>query len=64
MIIFSGGGSNCSVFVALIYLLDQFKNDQYVDVCRLVKKMKTQRPHMIETFVSFKNFYFFFQLEF
>ena len=49
---FSGGGSNCSVFCALSILSEQFKNDQYVDVCRTVKKLKTQRPHMIETYVS------------
>lgn len=47
-----GGGSNCSLFCALSILLDQFRNDQYVDVCRTVKKLKTQRPHMIETYVS------------
>ena len=56
-IFFSGGGSNCSVFCSLIYLLDQFKNDQYVDVCRLVKKLKTQRPHMVETFEQYEFLY-------
>ena len=61
----SGGGSNCSVFCALSILMDQFKNDQYVDVCRTVKRLKLQRPRMIDTFVSiviifvinFKPFY-------
>lgn len=54
-LIFSGGGSNCSVFCALNILLEQFKNEQTVDVCRTVKKLKTQRPHMIETYVSEKE---------
>ena len=55
ILIFSGGGSNCSVFCALNILLEQFKNEQTVDVCRTVKKLKTQRPHMIETYVCEKK---------
>ena len=54
---FSGGGSNCSVFCALSILHEQFKNDQYVDVCRTAKKLKTQRPHMIETYVSLHSLF-------
>ncbi|CAF1007134.1 unnamed protein product [Brachionus calyciflorus] len=52
-----GGGSNCSVFCALNILLYQFKNDQYVDVCRTVKKLKIQRPHMIETYEQYEFLY-------
>lgn len=54
-----GGGSNCSVFCALSILIDNLKNDQRIDVARTVKKLKTQRPHMLESFVSLiqrKNF--------
>lgn len=38
-------------------MLDQLKNDQYIDVCRLVKKIKTQRPHMVETFEQYQFLY-------
>jgi hypothetical protein len=54
---FSGGGSNCSVFCALYVLSEQFRNDQYVDVCRTVKKLRAQRPHMIETYEQYEFVY-------
>lgn len=44
-----GGGSNCALFACLFVLYEQFRTDQRVDVCRTVKKLKSQRPHMIET---------------
>ena len=47
-----GGGSNCSLFCALNILIDNLKNDQRIDVARTVKKLKTQRPHMLSSFVS------------
>jgi protein tyrosine phosphatase len=51
------GGSNCSLFCALSILFDQYKTEQYVDVCRSVKKLKTQRPHMIESFEQYEFLY-------
>jgi protein tyrosine phosphatase len=53
----NGGGSNCSVFCALTILLNQFRNDQRVDVCRTVKTLKTQRPNMIETYEQYEFLY-------
>lgn len=51
------GGSNCSVFCALNILINQLKNDQLIDICRTVKKLKTQRPKMVETFEQYEFLY-------
>lgn len=51
------GGNNCSVFCALNILLYQLKNDQSIDICRIVKKLKTQRPRMIESFHQYEFLY-------
>jgi len=38
-------------------LLETLRSDQHVDVCRTVKKLKTQRPHMIATMEQYEFLY-------
>ena len=48
----SAGVGRTGTFIALDYLLDQAKNENLVDVYKVVQRMRSKRVNMVQTQVS------------
>lgn len=49
------GTDRSSIFVTLCILVQQLRLEKKIDVCTVVRKLRSQRPQFLNTFVSFTN---------
>ena len=49
---FRTGSDRSSMFVALSILIQQLRIEKKLDVCTVARKLRAQRPGMLQTFVS------------
>lgn len=49
---FSTGTDRSSIFVAMCYLVQQLRTEKKVDICSVVRKLRSQRMGMFEKYVS------------
>lgn len=59
----SKGTDRSSIFVAMSILVQQLRLEKKVDICTVVRKLRSQRPQMIDSYVSllFYNLWTFLQ---